>query len=194
MTHHQIPLWRNCHSTTHRWLTHAHIVKMYGKSRLINSSPCHSFYEFCSGTVTVREAGKCSATVSHRSDSASMCAARRQPELLRFHLDHSSLPRMRMLKLTGLSFSSSVSCSQALLHLLLLERRSSAHSLFVSLRHWPASLLCFCFFFPVALVSRLCSVVLSILSSPRRLPFPLSFLPPCNGRKWRLRMGQTQWR
>lgn len=168
---------------------------MYGKSWLMNSSPCHGFYEIYSSTVTVREAGKCSATASHRSDSASMCAAQRQPELLRFHLDHSSLPRMRMLKLTGLSFSSSVSCSQALLRLLLLDRRSSAHSLFVSLRHWPASLLCFSvFFFSVALVSRLCSVVLSILSSPRWLPFPLSFSPPCKERKWRLRMGQTQWR
>ena len=51
-----------------------------------------------------------------------------------------------MLKLTGLSVSSSVSCSQALF--ILLQLRSSAHSLFVLLRLQPASLHCFspCFF------------------------------------------------
>lgn len=63
---------------------------------------CLAFCTFVSGTVTVREAGKCSASVSHRSDSASLCSAQRQPELLLFHLDHSSLPWMRMLRLTGL--------------------------------------------------------------------------------------------
>ena len=46
-----------------------------------------------------------------------------------------------MLKLTGLSVSSSVSCSQALF--ILLQLRSSAHSLFVLLRLQPASLHCF---------------------------------------------------
>lgn len=101
-----------------------------------------TYYTFYSGTVTVMEAGKCSASVSHRSHSASVCAAQRQPELLLFHLDHSSLPWMRMLKLTGISLSFSVSCSQALF--LLLQLRSSAHSLFVSQRPRPASLSFFC--------------------------------------------------
>lgn len=73
-----------------------------------------NIYTFYSSTVTVGEAGKCSASVRHRSDSASVCSAQRQPELLLFHLDHSSLPRRRMLRLTGPSFSSSVSCSLAL--------------------------------------------------------------------------------
>lgn len=123
-------------------------------------------------TVTVREAGKCS--VSHRSYSASMCAAHRQPELLLFHPDHSSLPWMRMLKLTGLSFSSPVSCSQALF--LILERRSSAHSLCLAEASacFPAlSLSCF---FVAALLSWFCSVVLSLLSPRWRLPFSLSLL------------------
>lgn len=121
------------------------------------------FYAFYSGTVTVREAGKCSASVSHRSDSASVCAAQRQPELLLFHLDHLSLPWMRMLRLTGLSFSSSVSCSQALF--LLLERRSSAA---LSCRCLG---LLFCFLslsvFSPRFLSWLRSAVLSPLSSPR---------------------------
>lgn len=69
------------------------------------------FSAFYSGSVTFRKAGNCSA--SHWSDSASVCAAQTQPELLLFHLDHSSLPWMRMLKLTGLSSSSSVSSSLA---------------------------------------------------------------------------------
>lgn len=115
---------------------------------------CLAFHAFYSGAVTVREAGKCSAGVSHRSDSASVCAAQRQPELLLFHLDHSSLPRMRMLRLTGLSLSFSVSCSQALF--LLLERRSSARSRFVSTTPRPASLLLF-IFYPHSF-SWLCSV------------------------------------
>lgn len=83
-----------------------------------------------------------------------------------------------MLKLTGLSFSSPVSCSQALF--LLLQHRSSAHSLFVLLRPRPASLsalfLSLFFFFCVALLSWLRSVVLSLLSPPRWLLFSLSIL------------------
>lgn len=114
----------------------------------MNSSFCHAVDKFYSGAVTVREAGKCSATVSHRSDAASMCATQQQPELLRLHLDRSSLPRMRMLKLTGLSFTSPASCSQALFSSSF-KRMSFAHCLFVSQRPQTASLFIYCDFFPV---------------------------------------------
>lgn len=114
----------------------------------MNSSFCHAVDKFYSAAVTVGEAGKCSATVSHRSDAASMCATQQQPELLRLHLDRSSLPRMRMLKLTGLSFSSPALCSQALSSSSF-KRRSFAHCLFVSQRPQTASLFVYCDFVPV---------------------------------------------
>lgn len=161
----------------------------------MNSSFCHAVDKFYSGTVTVREAGKCSATVSHRSDAASMCATHRQPELLRLHLARSSLPWMRMLKLTGLSFSSPASCSQALFSSSF-KRMSFAHCLFVSQRPQTASLFVYCDFvpvlrfFPFVLNSPFC-----LISCLHWLSFSLSLTPHVwKRRKWRLRRGQTQWR
>lgn len=78
-------LWCNHHSNTHRWLTHC--KKKKNMAINVNSLICLAFYKFYSSTVTVREAGKCAASVSHRSG---MCAAQRQPVLLLFHLYHSS--------------------------------------------------------------------------------------------------------
>lgn len=102
---------------------------------------CLAFYTFYNCTVTAREAGKCSATVSVTGQIQPARVLLRGSQRCYYStLDHSSLPWMRMLKLTRLSVSPSVSCSQALF-LLLLERWSSAHSLFVSLRPRPASLL-----------------------------------------------------
>lgn len=146
---------------------------MYGTGWLMNSSFCHAVDKFYSGAVTVREAGKCSASVSHRSDSASMCAAQRQLELLWFHLDHSSLPRTRMLKLTGLSFSSSASCLQALF-----SSSSSVGPLlaaFLSHRGRRQLLCSFTLFsFPFCTFVRLRFIVLSI-SSSQWLPFSRPF-------------------
>lgn len=147
---------------------------------------CFAYYTFYSGSVTVRESGKCSASVSHRSDSASVCAAQRQPELLLFHLDHSSLPRMRMLRLTGLSFSSSVSCSQALF--LLLELRSSAHSRFVLPTPRPASLSLCIFFLSTAFLASLgCSV--SSFSSTATSFLSILFISSLHKKKMEIKNG-----
>lgn len=110
----------------------------------INSSPVFTFSKFYSGSVTFREAGKCRASVSHWSDSASVCAAQTQPWLLLFHLDHSSLPWLRMLKLTGLS---SFFFCLMLTGFLLLERRSPAHCLCLAEASACFSALFLCFSF-----------------------------------------------
>lgn len=163
---------------------------------MANNDGClHSSSEFESGAVTVRGAGKCSASVSYRSDSASVRAAQKQPELILFHLDHSSLPWMRMLRLTGGSLSSSVSCSQALF--LLLECRSSAHSLCLA----DASA-CFSALFLYCALSLLCFFSAPFGCSVSSFSFHGDFLSLSilfilssqKKRKWRLRMGQTQWR
>lgn len=136
----------------------------------MNSSRRHPFSKFYTAVAALREAGDCSATVSHGSDAASICGVQRQPELLWFHLDHSSLPWIRMLKLTGLSFSSHA-------HRLSPSSLSTGPLLAVSLSHWGLSLfLCsVSFFFPVALISRLFSIVRFLHSSPLWLHSFLSF-------------------
>lgn len=133
--------------------------------------PSRSSPECYGGAVADREAGKCSVNVSYRSDSAGVRApARRQPELLRFYRDHSSLPRTRMLKLTGLSFALSLSRAQGLSFS---SSSSTGPPLFLALSRGGLGPPLRSLLLPsIAPVSRLNSSVLSVFLLHRDFPSP----------------------